>query len=216
MPREYRLKPASPPPGVLIPYAEALNPQQLAVATAGPGPCLVIAGAGSGKTRALTYRVAYLLETGVPADRILLLTFTNKAAREMVSRVEALMPADARSVWAGTFHHIGHRLLRRYAPVLGLRSDFSILDREESRKLLDTCVSDLEIDVKARRFPRGDVLEDIISHAIDTERDLVEVVQVLAPQFAALTEDVVRVAARYQEKKRALNVLDFDDLVNGW
>jgi len=217
MARRYPLKPSAPPARALrIPYADALNPQQLAAATAGPGATLVIAGAGSGKTRALTYRVAWLLETGVPADRILLLTFTNKAAREMVSRVEALLPAEAKSVWAGTFHHVGHRLLRRYAPVLGRKSDFSILDREDSRKLLDACVPDLGIDVKERRFPRGDVLEDLISHAIDTETDLVEVVERRTPQFAPLTQDIVRVADRYHERKRALNALDFDDLVNLW
>lgn len=214
MARHYPLKPASPPAAFRIPYAEALNERQLAVVTAGPGATLVIAGAGSGKTRALTYRVAYLLESGVAPDRILLLTFTNKAAREMVARVEALLPAEARSIWAGTFHHVGHRLLRRYAPVLGRKSDFSILDREDARKLLDACVPDLGIDVKARRFPKGDVLEDLISHAIDTETDLLEVVARRAPHFAPLAEDIVRVADRYQERKRALNALDFDDLVN--
>ena len=219
MARHYPLKKPAPPlstASLRIPYASALNEQQLAVATAPGGATLVIAGAGSGKTRALTYRVAYLLESGVAPDRILLLTFTNKAAREMVARVEALLPAESKSIWAGTFHHVGHRLLRRYAPVLGRKSDFSILDREDSRKLLDACVSDLAIDVKARRFPKGDVLEDLISHAIDTETDLLEVVERRAPQFAPLAPDIVRVADRYQERKRALNALDFDDLVNLW
>jgi DNA helicase-2/ATP-dependent DNA helicase PcrA len=218
MARHYSLKkrPASPLAAFRIPYATALNERQLAAASAPGGATLVIAGAGSGKTRALTYRVAYLLESGIAPDRILLLTFTNKAAREMVARVEALLPAEARSIWAGTFHHVGHRLLRRYAPVLGRKSDFSILDREDSRKLLDACVPDLGIDVKARRFPKGDVLQDLISHAIDTESDLVEVTLRRAPQFSPLAAEIVKVADRYQERKRTLNALDFDDLVNLW
>ena len=105
--------------GIHIDYAEELNPQQLAAVTASPGPLLVIAGAGSGKTRTLTYRVAYLLENGVDPRNILLLTFTNKAARQMLDRVANLLPVDASGLWGGTFHSIGNRMLRRHGSVLG-------------------------------------------------------------------------------------------------
>jgi DNA helicase-2/ATP-dependent DNA helicase PcrA len=107
----------------LLDYDGDLNPQQLAVVKAAGGPILVIAGAGSGKTRVVTYRVAYLIESGVDPSRILLLTFTNKAAREMLQRVEVLVPTAGGAggrVWGGTFHHIGNRILRRHAPLVGI------------------------------------------------------------------------------------------------
>src|SRR2546425_12284551 len=115
-----------------IDYARELNPQQHDAVTALPGPALVIAGAGAGKTRTLTYRVAYLLEQGIPAERILLLTFTNKAAREMMRRVANLLGQELPALWGGTFHSIGNRILRHNAEKLGYRRDFSILDREDA------------------------------------------------------------------------------------
>src|SRR5437870_12346179 len=110
-----------------IDYARELNPQTHAAVTAPPGPALVIAGAGAGKTRTLIYRVAYLLEQGIPADRILLLTFTNKAAKEMMRRVADLLGGDLSSLWGGTFHSIGNRVLRRHSASLGYQRDFTIL-----------------------------------------------------------------------------------------
>src|SRR5687767_7132718 len=111
-----------------IDYARELNPQQLAAVTAQPGPALVIAGAGAGKTRTLIYRVAFLLEQGIPADRILLLTFTNKAAKEMMRRVAELLGGDIPALWGGTFHSVGNRILRRHADLLGYARNFTILD----------------------------------------------------------------------------------------
>src|SRR6185503_4962942 len=134
-----------------IDYARELNPQQLAAVTAPPGPALVIAGAGSGKTRTLTYRVAYLLEQGIPPDRILLLTFTNKAAGEMMRRVTDLLGHEQAALWGGTFHSIGNRILRQHAKLLGFERDFTILDREDAKDLIATCVAESEIDVKATR-----------------------------------------------------------------
>ena len=133
MSREYVLKPFTPEIRLNIDYARELNPQQLAAVTAPPGPALVIAGAGSGKTRTLTYRVAYLLEQGIPADRILLLTFTNKAAGEMMRRVSDLLGHELRALWGGTFHSIGARILRLHADVLGYQRDFTILDRDDAQ-----------------------------------------------------------------------------------
>src|SRR2546425_4443833 len=125
-----------------IDYARELNPQQHDAVTALPGPALVIAGAGAGKTRTLIYRVAYLLEQGIPAERILLLTFTNKAAREMMRRVADLLGSDLADLWGGTFHSIGHRFLRRHAEQVGYRKDFTILDREDSKDLLKACLAE--------------------------------------------------------------------------
>src|SRR6185436_8028786 len=155
MSREYVLQPFHSEVRLQLDYARELNQQQCAAVTAEPGPALVIAGAGSGKTRTLTYRVAYLLEQGVPADRILLLTFTNKAAREMMRRVTDLLGSDMQSLWGGTFHSIGARLLRRHAELLGFRRDYTILDREDSSDLIKACLADAAIDVKATRFPKA-------------------------------------------------------------
>src|SRR5271156_483221 len=118
MSRDYVLQPFNPPVNLHVNYAEELNPQQRAAVTAPPGPALVIAGAGSGKTRTLTYRAAFLLEQGIPPERILLLTFTNKAAAEMMQRVGNLLGGDLPALWGGTFHAIGNRVLRRHAGLI--------------------------------------------------------------------------------------------------
>src|SRR5213083_754659 len=133
MPRDYVLQPFRAPVNLQIDYARELNPQQHAAVTAPPGPSLVLAGAGAGKTRTLIYRVAYLLEQGIPADRILLLTFTNKAAKEMMRRVADLLGNDLADLWGGTFHSIGNRILRRHADLLGYPRGFTILDREDAK-----------------------------------------------------------------------------------
>src|SRR5262245_5440688 len=122
MAREYVMEPFRASVDLQIDYSAELSEQQHAAVTALPGPALVIAGAGSGKTRTLTYRVAYLLERGIPPERILLLTFTNKAAREMLNRVANLLPVDASGLWGGTFHSVGNRILRRHGTALGYSS----------------------------------------------------------------------------------------------
>src|SRR6476660_10258772 len=121
MPREYQLKQIAPLPLRGIDYRAGLNDQQYQAVTSGPGPALVLAGAGSGKTRTLIYRVAWLLDNGVEPESILLLTFTNRAAREMLSRVTDLLPLETRAIWGGTFHSIGNRLLRRHVREIGFR-----------------------------------------------------------------------------------------------
>src|ERR1700688_1161710 len=136
MSHEYVLKPYTPEIRLNIDYPRELNEQQLAAVPAPPGPALVIAGAGSGKTRTLTYRVAYLLEQGIPADRILLLTFTNKAAAEMMRRVADLLGHALRELWGGRFHSIGARILRLHADQVGYQRDFTILDRDDAQDLI--------------------------------------------------------------------------------
>src|SRR5213594_3950361 len=159
MPRQYTLQ-RGPGTGIKIDYAAELNPQQFEAVTAPPGPALVIAGAGSGKTRTLIYRVAYLLENGISPTNILLLTFTNKAAREMLVRVTNLLPVDASGLWGGTFHSVGNRILRRHGTALGYSSGFSIMDREDQKHLIDTVVASAGMDPKEIRFPKGDVLAE--------------------------------------------------------
>ena len=142
MAREYVLQPFRTEIDLKIDYARDLNPQQWAAVTAVPGPALVLAGAGAGKTRTLTYRVAFLIEQGIPPERILLLTFTNKAAREMMTRVTDLLGQQLDSLWGGTFHAVGNRMLRRHFDRLGGRRDFTILDRDDAGDLLNACIGE--------------------------------------------------------------------------
>ncbi len=146
MPREYALKSFRAPVELNIDYESELNPQQLAAVTATPGPALVLAGAAAGKTRTLTYRVAYLLEQGIPVDRILLLTFTNKAAREMMDRVQELIGGDTAGLWGGTFHSVGHRVLRRHAEAVGYPPSFTIMDRDDAKALRSAAIAAAGID----------------------------------------------------------------------
>src|SRR5215213_6570122 len=186
MSREYVLQPFQAPVELQIDYARELNEQQHAAVTALPGAALVIAGAGSGKTRTLTYRVAYLLEQGIPADRILLLTFTNKAAREMMRRVSDLLGSELSDLWGGTFHSIGARVLRRHAEQIGFRKDFTILDREDATDLLKACIAEANIDIKATRFPKAEVVTDILSMAVNTNRSIPQVIGEEYDYFAQL------------------------------
>ncbi|MDP9253910.1 MAG: ATP-dependent helicase [Verrucomicrobiota bacterium] len=196
-----------------IDYAAELNEQQLAAVTAPPGPLLVIAGAGSGKTRTLTYRVAYLLENGIDPRNILLLTFTNKAARQMLDRVANLLPVDASGLWGGTFHSIGNRMLRRHGRALGYSSGFTIMDREDQKDLIDAVIAAAGINPKEIRFPKGDVLADIFSFVINTERPMEELLAEKFPYFLPLLEQIKDVHARYERKKKSTNSVDFDDLL---
>ncbi len=134
-------------------FSEALNEEQLAVATAPGGPMLVVAGAGTGKTRALTYRLAWLVRAGVDPGRILLVTFTNRAAREMVHRVELLVEQQTRHLWAGTFHHVANRILRQYGSKLGISPEFTILDREDASGLLKSCVPESGVPIEQEALP---------------------------------------------------------------
>ena len=213
MSREYMLQRAPSAATISIDYAAELNEQQYAAVTAPPGPLLVIAGAGSGKTRTLTYRVAYLLENGVDPRNILLLTFTNKAARQMLDRVANLLPIDASGLWGGTFHSIGNRMLRRHGNALGYSSGFTIMDREDQKDLLNSVVAGSGIDPKEIRFPKGDVLADIYSFVVNTERPIEELLAEKFPYFLPLLEQIKEVHARYEKRKKSTNSLDFDDLL---
>jgi DNA helicase-2/ATP-dependent DNA helicase PcrA len=216
MSRDYVLQPFRTEVHLQINYAGELNEQQHAAVTAPPGPALVIAGAGSGKTRTLTYRVAYLLEQGIPADRMLLLTFTNKAAKEMMRRVADLLGQELPSLWGGTFHSIGNRILRRQAKLIGYESDFTILDREDAKHLIKTCMAEANIDVKATRFPKAEVLGEVISLAINMQKTMLQIVEEQYPYFEELGPQIADIEQRYAARKRASNAMDFDDLLALW
>ena len=213
MSRQYTLHRPARSTSIHIDYAAELNEQQLAAVTAAPGPQLIIAGAGSGKTRTLTYRVAYLLENGIDPRNILLLTFTNKAARQMLDRVANLLPIDASGIWGGTFHSVGNRILRRHGSALGFNSGFTIMDREDQKDLINTVIASAGIDPKEIRFPKGDVLAEIFSFVVNTETPLEELLAEKFPYFLPLLDKIKDVHDRYEKKKKATNSVDFDDLL---
>jgi len=214
MTRKFTLKSRTATGG--IDFSADLNKEQLAVATAPGGPMLVIAGAGSGKTRALTYRLSWLVHNGVEPSRILLVTFTNRAAREMLSRVEVLVRQKTKDIWGGTFHSIANRLLRQYGKKLGVSPDFTILDREDSRDLIASCVQEAGVDIHKRRFPRRSVLSSISSFVQNTLQSLEEVLTKRYPMFIREDEEIEKVLALYTSRKMERQLLDFDDLLSFW
>jgi DNA helicase-2/ATP-dependent DNA helicase PcrA len=213
MPREYTIRP-SIPQGPRISFAEQLNAQQYAAVTAPPGPALVLAGAGSGKTRTLTYRVAYLIENGVPPSQILLLTFTNKAAREMLERVAHLVPQDVSELWGGTFHSIGNRILRRHPREAGLEAGFTVLDREDAEELLQGALLEHAGGKVAELPVKPAVVAEVLSYALNVGKPLSSV---LPERFAHLeewTELFEGARERYARRKTDANAVDFDDLLS--
>ncbi len=213
MAREYTLHRRTAGPSSGIDYRAELNDEQFAAVTSPPGAALVIAGAGSGKTRTLTYRVAWLLDQGVEARNILLLTFTNKAAREMTERVRHLVPHDISVLWSGTFHSIGNRILRRHAEALGFTRSFSILDTDDRKSLLNGVVASLDIDTKRRRFPKADVLGTMFSLVENTGESLDGVIRHRYPYFEEWRDEIHQVRDGYAKRKQDTNSMDFDDLL---
>ncbi|MEK7665790.1 MAG: ATP-dependent helicase [Patescibacteria group bacterium] len=196
-----------------IDYQKELNAEQLEVVLHGDGPCLVLAGAGSGKTRTITYRVAYLLESGVSSENILLLTFTNKAANEMMTRVADLLGSPAQGLVGGTFHSIANRFLRHYASLIGFTPSFTILDQEDSQDLVKLCIKNLNVDTKARRFPSPAVVHSILSYARNASMSVADAIKKKHPHFLDLTGIIEGINNLYVERKRLSNAMDFDDLL---
>jgi len=201
-------------PEKLTRYRSELNDEQFQVVTAKPQAALVVAGAGTGKTRAITYRVAYLIEHGVSPQRIMLATFTNRASREMLRRVETLTGSqNVHRVWGGTFHRIANLILRRHAVSIGFEPNYSILDSEDARDFINVCVDEAAIDTSKRRFPKAEVVQSIISYANNTDLPIENVIAGKYPYFELLTAQIKRVDATYQTRKRERNVMDYDDLL---
>lgn len=204
-------------PERLTRYRSELNEEQFRVVTAQPRAALVVAGAGSGKTRAITYRVSYLIEQGVSPQRILLATFTNRAAREMLRRVESLTGSqNVRRVWGGTFHRIANLILRRHAASIGFSSNYSILDSEDARDFINVCIDEAAIDTKKKRFPKAEVVQGIISYANNTDQPIDDVIITKYPYFEPLTAQIKYVDTIYQQRKLERNVMDYDDLLLNW
>jgi DNA helicase-2/ATP-dependent DNA helicase PcrA len=200
----------------------ALNAAQAAAASHGDAPLLIVAGAGSGKTRTLIHRVAALIHRGVPPGRILLLTFTRRAAQEMIGRCERLVGSVSQQVQGGTFHGVAHRLLRRFGPSAGLPADFTILDQGDAGDLMGLSRAALGYgDLKnaprsAPRFPRAETLLSIYSRHVNTDRPVADLLNEQWPHFLAWTGDIERCFADYVQRKSARNLLDYDDLLLSW
>ncbi len=200
-------------PQLSIDYAGSLNAQQYAAATVGGGPVLVVAGAGTGKTRTLVYRVAYLVETGTMPERITLLTFTRRAAREMLGRAATLLDGRCERVQGGTFHAFCAQVLRRHAPRIGYPENFTILDSSDSADVIDVLRTQHGLHQSSRRFPRKKALQSLFSAVRNSGGDLESVVMERAPQFAPHLDALVELFGDYARYKKARGLMDYDDLL---
>ena len=200
-----------------IDFRAQLNSEQYGAVTAEPGPLLVLAGAGSGKTRTLTYRVAWLLSQGVRPGEIMLLTFTNKAAKQMLHRVQELTGIEPRRFWGGTFHSIGHRALRMFGEAAGLSKTFTILDAEEAERMLKQVVEALDRTFfKDKTHPRAGPLFGIISLSRNIQLGVEATVAKYFPHYSEISDRLPGFAAAYEAKKREQKVCDYDDLLEHW
>ena len=211
----YTLKKNTEEKDFKINYKEELNQQQLNVVLNGDGKSLVLAGPGSGKTRTLVYRVAYLLENKVNPENILLLTFTNKASKNMMSRVEELLGYYPKGITGGTFHSIGASLLRRYPEVIGFKPNFSILDNEDSRQIIKDISAKLK-PKKEKHFPNTSVIFFIISYCKNAQVPISEYIKKEYSYLVKFTSLIIRISDIYEERKKNSNAMDFDDLLFYW
>ena len=198
-------------------WLDELNPAQREAATHGDGPLLVIAGAGSGKTRTLVARVAYLIQQGVPAERILLLTFTRRSAAEMIRRVKLLVGMEHEAgIWGGTFHSIATRLLHMYGRAVGLQTGFTIMDQGDAGDLMNLIRSELGVAKGDRRFPRKQTLVKIYSHTVNAQSKLGKTLERHFPWCMDDQPAIADIFREYTRRKRARNVVDYDDLLLLW
>ncbi len=210
----YKLKSDKPKINFKIDYAGELNDEQYKVIKNAEGPCLVLAGAGSGKTRTLVYRLAYLLEQGVKPKNILLMTFTNKAAREMIWRTEKLLGFKPKGLWAGTFHHIGNRILRQYIKHLSYNSNYSIIDNEDAKNLLKEIIRNKK---GYKNFPKANVIKNIISFSINSGKNIETVfTEKFSYLDTELIEPIKNINNIYKNRKKEADLLDYDDLLFLW
>jgi DNA helicase II / ATP-dependent DNA helicase PcrA len=196
----------------MINFEKDLNKEQLKVVYEGDGPCLVLSGPGSGKTRALVYRAAYLLEKGVSPMRILLLTFTKKAANEMLSRIYSLSSFSEKEICGGTFHHVGNLFLRKYSKHIGFDSNFVILDEEDSRSI----IKEISLEIK-KEIPKASVIKKVISLSVNSKKTINEIAEKYFFYFDQRTiAEIVRIKRIYEKRKKKNNLMDFDDLLKNW
>jgi DNA helicase II / ATP-dependent DNA helicase PcrA len=196
-----------------IDFASELNEEQLAAVQAEDGPVLIIAAAGTGKTRTLVYRVAWLVEKGVRGENILLLTFTNKAAAEMMQRARERVGAEPlQGMWGGTFHHVANRILRLHADKVGYRSDYTIIDSDDQKSLMKSIYDELG-HKGDKEFPKPQVLLSLFSLAVNKAEDARGLIIDRFADNHIDVESILTIQQKYQERKKALNAMDFDDLL---
>ncbi len=220
--KRYTLKKAVPAPGEETPtapqqfridYRNQLNPAQYEAVTSVAGPHLIIAGAGTGKTRTITYRVAYLVELGVKPESILLLTFTRRAAGEMLRRASILLDARCEKVAGGTFHSFANTVLRQYAPLVNFESSFTILDQGDAEDVVNLLRTTMKYDTQQRRFPRKQTLFDIFSKSVNMQKTLAQVLEEEYPHFEEYLEEITALQRAYDVYKSRHNLMDYDDLL---
>jgi DNA helicase-2/ATP-dependent DNA helicase PcrA len=198
---------------------DKLNERQREAACADSAPLLIIAGAGTGKTNTLAHRVAHLILEGCSPEKLLLLTFTRRAALEMTRRAQRIVREvmkDVKLPWSGTFHSIANRLIRRHCKRLGLAESFSVLDRGDAADLMDVARHERGLSKAEKRFPRKDTCLAIYSHRVNTQRPLAETLQALFPWCAEWEDELKKLFALYVEKKLSHQALDYDDLLLYW
>ena len=196
-----------------IDYGNELNPAQYEAVTSVDGPHLIIAGAGTGKTRTIVFRVAYLVELGVNPEHILLLTFTRKAAQEMLRRASGVLDSRCEKVAGGTFHSFANLTLRKHAPLLGYDRNFTILNQGDAEDVMNLIRTRLKLDTKERRFPRKETLYDLHSRSINTVTPITELLVADYPHYLELEQDIRKVHDMYTEYKKSHNLMDYDDLL---
>jgi DNA helicase II / ATP-dependent DNA helicase PcrA len=201
------------PPRFTIDYKNDLNPAQYAAVSSVNGPHLVIAGAGTGKTRTIVYRVSYLVELGVKPESILLLTFTRKAAQEMLRRASILLDSRCDRVAGGTFHSFANTILRKHSRLIGYETNYTILDQTDSEDVMNLIRTRLKFDTKEKRFPRKEALYDLHSRSVNTLMPLAMLLEQDYPQYAEQLEDIGRVHATYEQYKKQHSLMDYDDLL---
>jgi DNA helicase II / ATP-dependent DNA helicase PcrA len=201
------------PQHLRINYQQELNPAQYEAATSVNGPHLIIAGAGTGKTRTIVYRVAYLVELGVRPDSLLLLTFTRRAAQEMLRKASILLDSRCEQVSGGTFHSFANNVLRKYAGQLGYESNFTILDQADAEDVINLIRTRMKFDTKEKRFPRKETLYDLYSRSLNTVTPVKELLAMDYPQYLEIETDISTLHGTYVKYKREHSLMDYDDLL---
>jgi DNA helicase-2/ATP-dependent DNA helicase PcrA len=196
-----------------IDYRNQLNPAQYEAVSSTDGPHLIIAGAGTGKTRTITYRVAYLVELGVKPESILLLTFTRRAAQEMLRRASILLDSRCEKVAGGTFHSFANLVLRQYARLIGFEPSFTILDQGDAEDVVNLLRTQKRFDTKEKRFPRKQTLFDVFSKSVNTATSIATILKEEYPHYEDYLEEFLDLQAAYTQYKAKHNLMDYDDLL---
>jgi DNA helicase II / ATP-dependent DNA helicase PcrA len=200
----------------MVDFQKKLNKEQLRVVYEGEGPCLVLSGPGSGKTRTLVYRTVYLLEKGISPSSVMLLTFTKKAAKEMLFRIKKISSCNPEEIYGGTFHHVANIFLRKYGEKIGYASNFVIIDEDDSKKIISGVISE-KYGKQKEDVPKPKVIKNIISLAVNSEKAVEEVIEKNFPFFSNEVVDfILEIKEEYKKIKKESNVMDYDDLLFNW